>query len=80
MATIKIAITLDKKTLSTIDHYVKEHVFTNRSRAIQEAVQEKIVKMEHKRLARECEKLNVKEEQALADEGLSKELKQWPAY
>lgn len=29
---------------------------------------------------REYEKLNVKEEQALADEGLSKELKQWPDY
>ncbi len=80
MATTKIAITLDQKTLNTIDRYVKKHVFTNRSRAIQEAVEEKIVKLEHKRLSRECEKLNVKEEQALANEGLSRELKHWPTY
>jgi hypothetical protein len=31
-------------------------------------------------LAKECAKLNPKDEQALADEGLSSELKNWPKY
>lgn len=37
----KIAITLDKSTLKTLDQLVAQHFFPNRSRAIREAVQEK---------------------------------------
>jgi hypothetical protein len=32
------------------------------------------------RLARECAKLSATEEQALADEGLSADAREWPAY
>ena len=57
MATSKIAITIEKTTLNQLDLLVKAHRFPNRSRAIQEAVAEKIERIEKIRLARECAKL-----------------------
>jgi hypothetical protein len=44
------------------------------------AVSEKLDRLDGSRLARECAKLDVVEEQALADEGLGAELEQWPEY
>ena len=58
MGTEKVAITIDGETLKRLDRLVKEHVFPNRSKAIQEAVQDKIKRFEKSRLARECEKLD----------------------
>jgi len=55
-------------------------VFPNRSQAIQEAVEEKLSRLEHGRLARECAKLDPAFEKALAEEGLSEELAEWPVY
>ncbi len=80
MASSKIAITLDEKTLKTIDRYVKERKFPNRSQAIQRAVGEKLQRLRHGRLARECAKLDPKEERTLAEEGLGSEAKHWPRY
>lgn len=80
MATTKVAITLDEKTLKELDRLVKDRVFPNRSRAIQEAVEEKLKRLEHSRLARECAKLDPEFEKTLAEEGMSEELGQWPAY
>lgn len=80
MSTAKIAISLDKKILKTVDELVDKKIFSNRSRAISEALQEKIAHIGRGRLAKECAKLNPKAEQALADEGLSNELKNWPKY
>ncbi len=80
MATIKVAISLEKGLLSQIDEMVKNQVFPNRSRAIQEAIKEKLLRINKSRLAVECSKLDPKFEQALADEGLSKELEEWPEY
>ena len=80
MAKTKIAVTLDAKTVKKIDILVKKNVFPNRSQAIQEALQEKIKKMEHGRLARECSKLDPAFEKALAEEGMSEELSEWPEY
>ena len=80
MATIKVAISLEKGLLSQIDEMVKNQVFPNRSRAIQEAIKEKLLRINKSRLAVECTKLDPKFEQALADEGLSKELEEWPEY
>ncbi len=80
MATIKIAITLEEKTLKRIDRLVKKQAFPSRSRAIQDAVQEKLEKMDRNRLVRECEKLDPAFEKALAEEGLSEELTEWPEY
>ena len=80
MAKTKIAVTLDIKTVKKIDNLVKKNIFPNRSQAIQEALQEKIKKMEHGRLARECSKLDSAFEKALAEEGMSEELNEWPEY
>lgn len=80
MGRTKVAITLDAETLSQLDRLVKEDIFPNRSRAIQQAVEEKLLRMERNRLARECAKLDPTFEKALAEEGLSGELDQWPGY
>jgi len=69
----KIAVTLDKNIVEHLDRFVKENIFTNRSRAIQEAVQEKLERMERSRLARECAKLDPVFEKAMAEEGLSED-------
>lgn len=53
---------------------------SNRSRAIQEAVLEKLERLERNRLAEECNKLDPAYERAMADEGLSEELDAWPKY
>ncbi|MBI4443070.1 MAG: ribbon-helix-helix protein, CopG family [Acidobacteria bacterium] len=80
MSTLKVAITLDEKTLTKLDRLVKAHVFPNRSKAIQQAVEEKLDRMDRRRLARECSKLDPHFEKKLAEEGLSQELAQWPEY
>jgi len=80
MATAKIAITLDDKLLQKIDLLVKRKVFPNRSRAIQKAVEEKIIRLNKSRLARECAKLDPMFEQAMAEEGISAESESWPEY
>jgi metal-responsive CopG/Arc/MetJ family transcriptional regulator len=76
----KIAITLDERTLKRLDRLVTGRLFPNRSRAIQLAVEEKLERLEQSRLARECAKLNVDEERALAEEGMAGELEKWPVY
>lgn len=80
MARAKVAISLDENTLNQLDRLVKAHVFPNRSQAIQEAVAEKILRLDRSRLARECAKLDPAFEKALAEEGLSTELAEWPEY
>jgi metal-responsive CopG/Arc/MetJ family transcriptional regulator len=80
MGSAKVAITIDEDTLQRLDRLVKEHVFPNRSKAIQEAVQDKIKRLEKSRLARECAKLDPSYEQALADEGISEDVNEWPEY
>lgn len=80
MPTAKVAITLDEVLLRQVDRLVTEHVFPNRSRAIQEAVAEKLRRMEHGRLARECAKLDPASERHVAEEGMGWEAEQWPEY
>ena len=80
MATAKIAITIEENLLNRLDLLVKSHIFPNRSRAIQAAVKEKLNKIEQNRLEVECLKLNPAYEQALADEGISTEIEEWPEY
>ena len=69
MARAKIAISLDEHTLDRLDQLVRARVFPNRSQAIQEAVVEKLSRLEHGRLARECAKLDPAFEKSLAEEG-----------
>ena len=80
MAVSKIAITIDDKLLKQLDSMVKSKVFPNRSKAIQEAVADKLQRLERARLAEECAKLDPENEQVLAEEGLSTEVDEWPEY
>jgi Arc/MetJ-type ribon-helix-helix transcriptional regulator len=76
----KIAITMEPRLVRRLDGLVKAGEFANRSQAIQLAVQEKLARFDRTRLARECAKLDPGEEQALADQGLSQDAKEWPEY
>jgi len=80
MRAAKIAITMKEELLDKLDRLVKSRVFPNRSRAVQEAVEEKVARLNRSRLARECAKLDRKFEQVLAEEGLSGETGAWPRY
>jgi metal-responsive CopG/Arc/MetJ family transcriptional regulator len=80
MGKSKVAISLDESTLDRLDRLVKKRVFPNRSQAIEEAVAEKLARLERSRLAQECAKLDPAFEKALAEEGLSEDLTQWPEY
>lgn len=76
----KVAISLDERTLSRLDRLVKSNVFPNRSQAIQAAIDEKLARLDKSRLARECAKANPTQEKAMAEEGMSWELSEWPEY
>jgi metal-responsive CopG/Arc/MetJ family transcriptional regulator len=80
MAALKIAITIDDKILRRLDRLVKSNVFPNRSKAIQEAIEDKLIRLDKSRLAQECAKLDPRVEQKMAEEGLSSELQEWPEY
>ena len=80
MPRAKVAISLDESTLERLDKLVERAVFSNRSQAIQEAVEEKLARMERSRLARECAKLDPTFERALAEEGLAEDATAWPDY
>lgn len=80
MSSVKIAISLEQNLLEAIDQMVQNKIFPNRSKAIQEALLEKISRMNKMRLAKECAKLDAKFEQSLAEEGLSMEIAEWPEY
>ena len=80
MAASKIAISIDQGTLKKLDRLVKSHTFPSRSRAIQDAVEEKLKKLEKGRLSRECSKLDPDFEKALAEEGFADEVTRWPEY
>lgn len=76
----KVAISLEESTLERLDKLVERAVFSNRSQAIQEAVEEKLARMDRSRLARECAKLDPTFERALAEEGMSEDATEWPEY
>lgn len=79
MGRAKIAITVDEHALAEIDRLVREGVYPNRSKAIEAAVQDRLERSRHSRLARESAKLDKSEEQALANEGYAGE-SEWPEY
>lgn len=80
MGTAKIAITIEKSTLSRLDKLVEEKKYPNRSRAIQEIIEDKIQRLESRRLEEECEKLDPAEEKSFAEEGIALEANEWPKY
>ena len=80
MAMTKIAVSIDPDLLERLDRLVAEQILPNRSRAVQEAVRDKLERMSRSRLARECAKRGPSAEQALAEEGLARDLEEWPEY
>ncbi len=79
MGKSKIGITLADELLARLDELVARERFASRSGAIEEAVFEKLSRIDRSRLARECAKLDPAFEQRLADEGLAADL-EWPEY
>ncbi len=80
MRTVKIAITIDRDLLASLDQLVKENQFPNRSRAVQEAIRNQLQRLKKGRLAREAAKLDPAFEQAMAEEGFREDSQQWPEY
>jgi metal-responsive CopG/Arc/MetJ family transcriptional regulator len=80
MATERISVSIDKELLSRLDRLVGEQRFSNRSRAIQEALSDKLDRVERRRLARECAKLDRAFEKQLAEEGMAEDFKRWPDF
>ena len=80
MRAAKIAVTIDKDLLHRLDQLVAENEFPSRSRAVQEAIRDKLQRLQRNRLAREAAKLDPAFEQAMADEGLTEDVVKWPEY
>jgi metal-responsive CopG/Arc/MetJ family transcriptional regulator len=80
MTKAKVAVTLESGTLKRLDRLVSAARFANRSQAIEVAVEEKLQRIEHRRLAEECAKLDRESEQEFADTGLEKDAAAWPRY
>ena len=74
----KIAITLDRKTVADLDRWVREGLYSNRSRALQSAVDLLAEREKRTRLARELAKLDPEEEKQMVEEGLGDA--SWPEY
>ena len=79
MRTAKVAISLDRRTLTRVDRLVHRGVFPSRSRLVQDSIEDKLRRLDGVRLARECAKLDRRLERALAEEGLEP-VAEWPPY
>jgi metal-responsive CopG/Arc/MetJ family transcriptional regulator len=80
MPKMKVAVTLDAALLARIDDLVTQRQFRNRSQAIEAALAEKLDRLHRSRLARECARLDPREEKALAEQGLAADFAAWPEY
>ena len=78
MPTVKIAITLEEEAVKQLDQWVRQGRYPNRSKAIQEAVRERMLRWSKTRLREEAVKLDPQEEKRLAEESLAAENQTWP--
>jgi metal-responsive CopG/Arc/MetJ family transcriptional regulator len=76
----KIAVTIDEKIVKRIDRLVQKKAFSNRSQAIEEALEEKLARLDKLRLARETAKLDPEYERVLAEEGITQDCSEWPVF
>ena len=76
----KVALSLESRLLKQVDELVAQRRFRSRSQAMESALADKLNRLAHTRLARECAKLDPKEERRLAEEGLAGALEGWPEY
>ena len=80
MPRTKVAVTIDEGLLRRLDRLVEEGRYPSRSRAVEEAIVERIERVELTRLARESAKLDPAFERAMAEEGLVGDIAEWPEY
>ena len=80
MPKTKVAVTVDAELLERVDRLVATRRFASRSQAVESALADAVSRLARTRLARECAKLEPREEQALADEGLAGSRETWPEY
>jgi metal-responsive CopG/Arc/MetJ family transcriptional regulator len=80
MPKTKVALTLDADLVDRVDELVSRRRFRNRSQAIESALADKLRRLARTRLARESARLNVREEQRLAEEGVAGDFEGWPEY
>jgi len=80
MGKSKVAVTLDQDALRRLDRLVEEGRFPNRSQALEAALGQMLDRLDRRRLAEECAKLDPAAEQALAEEGIGEDTDSWPAY
>ena len=80
MAKTKVAVTLESQTLRRVDRLVRDARYPNRSQAIEAAIAAQLERLERRRLAEECAKLDRAAERAMAEEGLGPDAAVWPDY
>jgi Arc/MetJ-type ribon-helix-helix transcriptional regulator len=80
VAETKVAVTLDSQTLRRVDRLVRDARYPSRSQAIEAAVAAQLERLERRRLAEECAKLEPAAERALAEEGIGEDAASWPRY
>ena len=80
MAKAKVAVTIDSRILDDLDALIAADRFPNRRQAVEAALADKINRLRHTRLAREAAKLDPRQEQVEADEGLAMDAATWPKY
>lgn len=80
MSKAKVAVTLDSRILQRVDRLVRDARYPNRSQAIEAAIAEQLDRLEKRRLAAECAKLDARVERALAEEGMGGDCVEWPEY
>jgi len=80
MSVAKIAISIDDQLLAKLDNFILQKKFKTRSQAIQMAVQNTVERLDHQRLINACLQLDIHNERALADEGLTKDIEEWPEF
>jgi len=80
VARTKVAVTLESRTLRSVDRLVRDARYPNRSQAIEAAIAAHLERLERRRLADECAKLDPAAERAMAEEGLGEDAAEWPEY
>jgi len=80
MRKAKVALTLDSEIVRRIDMLVRQATFASRSQAVEEALREKLARLDRVRLAVEAGKLDQAEERLLAEEGIEGDLGSWPDW
>lgn len=80
MPKMKVAVTVDADLLAQVDALVAAERFANRSQAVEAALAQAVAALSRTRLARECAKVNRREEQERAEEALPRISATWPEY